>query len=190
MSYEYKFSNVESWSDNDKSDIKHLYQIYFKELGLEFNESLDPDFVTPGKYFSTENRGAYLTLIYTPPENTETSRPKIIGVVGVRNYSDVKNPVLGENCCEIKRMFILEEHRGGKRGRRLFQTLMDKIYELKYDRIVLDTKSWAKPANYLYESFGFVDCPDYNQNWRADRWMKKDITEENKRLGYIVEAEE
>ena len=89
--YEYKFSNVQSWSDNDKADIKRLYTIYFKELGLEFDEKLDPDFVTPEKYFSNELRGAYLTLIYTPPPNSDqeqnntsssSSRSQIIGVVG------------------------------------------------------------------------------------------------------------
>ena len=67
---------------------------------------------------------------------------------------------------------------------------MEKIYEFKYDRIVLDTKSWLKAGNALYEQFGFVDCPNYNENWRADRWMKKDITEENKRLGFIVVNDE
>lgn len=212
MSYTFTFSNVAQWTQQDKSDIQNLYSTYFRELGLEFDPALDPDFVHPEKYFMEQIRGAYITIIFTPPPSPPTAastagangddsadksnnvtseeKPTIVGVVGVRNYSDAKNELLGENCCEIKRMYIAEKHRGGGRGRRLLQMLMMKIYSFKYQRVVLDTKTWLKAANALYEQFGFVDTGNYNQNFRADRWMKKDIAEENMTMGFVEIAQQ
>jgi ribosomal protein S18 acetylase RimI-like enzyme len=191
--YSFVFSDVSKWTAEDKADIQSLYSTFFNELGLEFNPALDSDFTHPEKYFLEENRGAYIQIIFTSSsssssetDSSKNQRPHIVGVVGVRNYSDPKNEFLGENCCEIKRMYIQANHRGGGRGRRLLQMLMEKIYELKYSRIVLDTQARLQAANNLYENFGFVDTGNYNGNSRADRWMKKDVTAENMTMGFLM----
>ena len=176
--------DVTTMSRTSHARIGHLYSVYFAELGLEFDPSKDGDFTTPEKYYSTPARGAYCVLGFVPQptaagdprDATEEVPPIIVGCVGLRDVSDPARPdVLGSDCCELKRMFILPEHRGGGRGKLLLQWALGAARALGYRRMVLDTKRRLEAANALYGRAGFADCADYNGNPRADRFMAVDL---------------
>jgi ribosomal protein S18 acetylase RimI-like enzyme len=66
--------------------------------------------------------------------------------------------------CEMKRLFVRPEYRGLKIGKRLVQTVIEKAVQLGYERMRLDTVPQMKPAQRLYETFGFTDIAPYRHN--------------------------
>jgi GNAT superfamily N-acetyltransferase len=65
---------------------------------------------------------------------------------------------------EIKRMYVLPDSRGRGLARRLLAALEDAARELGYERVRLDTGASQPHARALYESAGYENVPDYNDN--------------------------
>lgn len=79
-----------------------------------------------------------------------------VGCVGVR-----PGPAPGE--AEIKRLFVVDAHRGRGVGRLLAEAAVDAARELGYERAVLDTVGHRMvEALRLYGSLGFEPVPAFN----------------------------
>ena len=65
---------------------------------------------------------------------------------------------------EIKRMYVVPDARGRGLARRLLAALEDVARELGYERVRLDTGASQPHAQVLYESAGYREVPDYNDN--------------------------
>jgi GNAT superfamily N-acetyltransferase len=65
---------------------------------------------------------------------------------------------------EIKRMYVMPDARGRGLARRLLAAIEDTARELGYERVRLDTGASQPHARALYESSGYGDIPDYNDN--------------------------
>ena len=143
----------------EKGDFPELARMageYFRELGLELDpQGLDRDVADPARAY--QGGGILVAL--------DQGRP--VGMVGLR----VIDPGTGE----IKRMYIRASARSAGLGRRLMEAVIDLARQRGLTRLVLDTKLELKAANALYESFGFKDIEDYNQNPRAQRFMRLDL---------------
>ena len=74
---------------------------------------------------------------------------------------------------EIKRMYVLPGARGRGLARRLLAAIEDTARELGYERVQLDTGASQPHARALYESAGYRDRPDYNDNPFAAYWGEK-----------------
>ena len=145
----------------EEAEIKNVYEVAFRDdIGLIFDAKIDADFVEPLKYYSPEVNGAYLVVRRQDESKT------IVGTAALRPLADLK-PV----SVELKRMFLLPEARGLGLSKTTMSMLLGKARELKYERIVLDTKLKLEAANKLYEKNGFTDCERYNDNPRPDRFM-------------------
>lgn len=79
-----------------------------------------------------------------------------VGCGGLRKFS--------EGICELKRLYVVADHRGLGTGRMLVQRLVEQAAYLRYDRVVLDTLPSMPAAYRLYGSFGFVRIPAYRPN--------------------------
>jgi ribosomal protein S18 acetylase RimI-like enzyme len=74
--------------------------------------------------------------------------------------------------CEIKRLFVEPERRGHGVARALVEALLEDAAELGYAWVYLDTAADMTGAQALYERLGFRDCPPYNDNPQASRFMR------------------
>jgi len=71
---------------------------------------------------------------------------------------------IGEEICEMKRLYVKNEFRGKKIGEELVMELINKARENKYRLMRLDTHPWMSAAQSLYEKFEFKEVERYNNN--------------------------
>jgi uncharacterized protein (DUF952 family)/GNAT superfamily N-acetyltransferase len=81
-------------------------------------------------------------------------------------------PMVGE----IKRMYVAPHVRGRGVARRLLTALEDAARRLGHDRVRLDTGPEQPHAKLLYESAGYVEIGNYNQNPKATYFGEKSLT--------------
>jgi GNAT superfamily N-acetyltransferase len=77
---------------------------------------------------------------------------------------------------EIKRMYVAPHVRGRGVARRLLTALEDTARRLGHDRVRLDTGPDQPHANQLYESAGYVQIGNYNDNPKATYFGEKKLT--------------
>jgi GNAT superfamily N-acetyltransferase len=82
---------------------------------------------------------------------------------------------LGERICEIKRMYVVPDRRGRGVARTLLRALEHRARELGYATARLDTGPKQVGARGLYESEGYVEVEDFNDNPVASFWGEKPL---------------
>jgi len=127
--------------------VRSLFQEYAASLNFEldfqdFGEELE---TLPGKYAPP------LGAILVAKEIGET-----VGCVAVRP--------LGEEICEMKRLYVKPAHRGKRVGRELALAIIEEAKRLGYKAMRLDTVVEMKEASALYRALGFkrIDAYCYN----------------------------
>jgi putative acetyltransferase len=127
--------------------VRSLFQEYADSLDFEldfqdFRQELE---TLPGKYAPP------LGSILVAKENGET-----VGCVAVRP--------LGEEICEMKRLYVKPAHRGKKVGQELAFAIIEEAKRLGYRAMRLDTVVAMKEASALYRALGFqpIDAYCYN----------------------------
>jgi GNAT superfamily N-acetyltransferase len=83
--------------------------------------------------------------------------------------------VLDPRIGEIKRMYVIESHRGAGVGRLLLRELERRARERGLEAVRLDTHDRLSEANGLYTAAGYREIPDYNGNPSANRWFEKSL---------------
>ena len=69
-----------------------------------------------------------------------------------------------EEVCEMKRLFVQDEHRGKGTAKELISFLIEHAKKNGYLCMKLDTHPTMLIAEHLYLSFGFKRCKPYNNN--------------------------
>jgi putative acetyltransferase len=128
--------------------IRALFQEYADSLGIDLGF----------QQFAREL--AELPGPYAPPSGcillaTDNSQPA--GCVALKPLAD--------GICEMKRLYVRRQSRGGGLGRMLAERVIQEARELGYHRIRLDTiPSIMASAVSLYRDFGFETIPPYCEN--------------------------
>ncbi len=127
---------------------RQIFREYESWLGLDlcfqnFEEELKS---LPGKYTPP---GGRLYLAYSDGD--------LAGCIALRD--------IGENICEMKRLFVREKFRGQQIGRLLIERLIADAKAIGYNAMRLDTfpPKMGKAVG-LYESYGFREIPAYYDN--------------------------
>jgi putative acetyltransferase len=68
---------------------------------------------------------------------------------------------IGEDICEMKRLYVRPLYRGQGIGRKLARELVKEARKLGYSRIRLDTMPYMKRARALYYAMGFKPIDSY-----------------------------
>lgn len=132
----------------DMNAIRELFQEYANLLAEDFClDGLEEELAgLPGEY--APPRGALLAAV---------TGGVPVGCVALRR--------LEPGVCEMKRMYVRPEERGGGLGRRLAEGIIAEARRLGYHTMRLDTLPHRLPvAVALYRSLGFVDIAPYNAN--------------------------
>jgi GNAT superfamily N-acetyltransferase len=82
---------------------------------------------------------------------------------------------LGDEACEIKRMYIAPDARGTGLARQLLEALEARAREIGYSIARLDTADRQPAALPLYEGAGYRRIPPYNDNDLATYWFEKEL---------------
>ena len=89
---------------------------------------------------------------------------RVVGTVAVRR--------LPGNVAEVKRLNIVPQQRGQGLGGQLFRHALAHAAGAGFDAVRLDTIRNPGPALRLFEKYGFVEIPRYNDNADADLFME------------------
>jgi GNAT superfamily N-acetyltransferase len=82
---------------------------------------------------------------------------------------------LSASTVEIKRMYVAPVARGQGVGRRLLAAAEDAGRQGGATTVRLDTRADLVEARRLYESFGFVEIPRYNDSPYPECWYEKSL---------------
>jgi uncharacterized protein (DUF952 family) len=109
----------------------------------------------------------------------DLTRPKGTFLVGWLDGVPVTGggvKTLGPGVGEVKRMYVAPEARSKGVARRLLTALEDASRRLGHDVVRLDTGPDQPHAKRLYETNGYVEIPNYNDNPKATYFAEKQLT--------------
>ncbi len=140
-----KIFSVET--DKDLESIRELLAEYADSLGFDLSfQNFEEELVNlPGEYALPT--GCLLLANY---------KDQPAGCVAIRKLSD--------SICEGKRLYVRQEFRGLKIGRRLVEAIIAEARKIGFSRIRGDTVPSMQTAQALYESFGFKEIEPYCYN--------------------------
>jgi ribosomal protein S18 acetylase RimI-like enzyme len=129
------------------NEIRKLFREYEKFLCIDLSfENFEEEIAElPGKY--------------APPDGTiilAMDGKQAVGCVALRKIED--------GVCEMKRLFVRENHRGIGLGRKLAVSIINEAKEIGYSYMRLDTLETLKDAIRLYNSLGFRNIEPYYHN--------------------------
>ncbi len=141
MSHTYKNYRFRKASNHDQTKIIDLISLVLSEYQLEFDtNAADADLLDIEQNYFGNN--GYFGVITTPDND------KIIGTFGLYN--------LGNQVGEIKKMYLLKQHRGKGLGKYALQFLIGQAKTLNYKKLEIETASVLHEAIALYKNFGFT----------------------------------
>jgi GNAT superfamily N-acetyltransferase len=84
---------------------------------------------------------------------------------------------LHDGACEIKRMFVVPAARGRGVARQLLTALEQKASAMGFEIVRLDTGEKQLDARHLYESAGYVEISNFNNNPVATFFGEKHLVQ-------------
>lgn len=129
-----------------------LFKAYEAGLGISLAfQGFDEEVATlPGKYALQHGGALFLA--------THNQQP--VGCVAYYQHTPTQ--------CELKRLFVLPDHRGQSVAKQLMQHALAHAKTAGYATAVLDSLKRLTGACTLYEAMGFAPCAPYNANPHPD----------------------
>lgn len=126
-----------------------LFREYQQGLGIEICfESFDRELESLPRMYGPPRGALFLA--------TRSTDGEAAGCVGLR--------AIGDDTCEMKRLYVRSSSRGHGLGRQLVEALLAEARRLGYARMRLDTLASMTAARALYASLGFREIPPYNEH--------------------------
>jgi GNAT superfamily N-acetyltransferase len=139
---------VEAITTKDYEIAAMLFGEYAEKLGVDLGfQDFNRELANIEQVY-----GRPAGVLFLAYENQQHS----LGCFGIRK--------LGDNICELKRMYLREEARGLGYGKALLAFALQQGRDLGYQKMRLDTLPDMQQAIRLYEKMGFYDIPAYRHN--------------------------
>ena len=154
--------SIDKLSPQFIDEAKALIHQYLVWLGIDLSfQNIDDELADfPGKY--SEPDGIFLVAKHGD---------RVVGCVGLRR--------IGLQICEMKRLFVLDSHKGQGLGAALVKEVIRRARDLGYLKMRLDTLGTMKAVRNLYRQHGFVEIPQYTVNPIPGAvFMEKNLMEE------------
>lgn len=139
-----------------------------KELFREYADNIEIDL----RFQNFEEELENLPGKYAPPDGElllAISHGDAAGCAGIRK--------IDEEICELKRLYVRNEFRGKKIGKKLLTEILKTAIRIGYKSMRLDTMPNMEKAQQLYRSFGFKEIEPYVFNPIAGaKYMELDLT--------------
>ncbi len=143
--------------NTDSIAIKNVIFTSLQEYGLPIDPGkTDADLNAPADFYQE----GYFGLIKDPQK-------QIVGTFGILEYE--------KGVGEIRKMYLLQEHRRKGIGHFMMQFLFQKAKELSFHRVVLETATVLEEAIIMYEKYGFQLDPSAPHTARCDRMYFLDL---------------
>jgi len=139
---------VQAQSQQDIETTRALFKEYEAWLGINLCfQNFEKELASlPGEYVPPDGR-----LLLAFEQN------KVAGCIAVRR--------IGEDVCEMKRLFVRSDFRGKGLGRKLVAAIIAEAKEIGYQKMRLDTlPPKMNQAIALYRSLGFREIEPYYPN--------------------------
>lgn len=112
---------------------------------------------------------------YAPPRGcmlvAQDASGQCVGCIAMRPL-----PELGDDVCEMKRLYVRPSARGSGAGRLLCEALLGRARGAGYRVMKLDTAPQLASAIRLYERLGFTACAAYNDDPDPHTvWMERRV---------------
>jgi putative acetyltransferase len=140
-----------------KYTIDELEEV--RNIFIEYSEFLQVDLC----FQDFEKELQTLQQVYSPPQGCiilAKQNGQTLGCIALKP--------IGEDICEMKRLYVRPEARGMGWGRKLVEELIRFAKESAYKSMKLDTVSKLKEAIALYRSVGFIETSPYVFNPLSD----------------------
>lgn len=138
---------IEATTDEIVAKAKELFLEYAESLGFDLSfQSFDKELKDFPSQYSAPTGCLYVAQ----------HKSQIIGCVGLRCFE--------KGVCEMKRLYVRPDFRGGKAGRMLAEAAIRAAQVIGYERMRLDTLQSMEAANRLYKTLGFAEIEPYRQN--------------------------
>jgi carbonic anhydrase len=127
-----------------------LFEEYGNWLGIDLSfQNFDAELQTPEHIYGPPYGCLFIAL-----EKREAA-----GCVGIRAL-----PIVGNEACEMKRLYVRPAYRGSGLGRRLAEAAVHEARRLGYKRMFLDTLERMEHARAVYGKLGFRQVEPYYYN--------------------------
>jgi ribosomal protein S18 acetylase RimI-like enzyme len=129
---------------DDVEAVRSIFREYADGLGVDLGfQDFDSELASlPGKYAAPKG------CVFLAWE-----RGEVIGCVAMR--------AIGEDVCEMKRLYVRVSGRGQQLGRKLAMLIIETAKEAGYRKMKLDTLPDMTAAQQIYASPGFVEINAY-----------------------------
>jgi len=77
--------------------------------------------------------------------------------------------LIDEQACELRKMYLLNAHRGKGFGKLLLEDALAKARQIGFKKMTLETASVLKEAISLYKSYGFEEFEPEHMSSRCDQ---------------------
>ncbi|MDQ6722931.1 MAG: GNAT family N-acetyltransferase [Thermoproteota archaeon] len=131
------------------------------KITLDF-DNLDSDLLHIKQYYDKDNGGCFWVV-------EQIDNYQIIGTVAIRKL------IQFTSTAELKRMFLSKPYRGLGIRQIMLDTAINFAKKLDYSEIFLYSSKDLTVSRILYIKNGFIDILRYNDDHRADVFMKKTI---------------
>jgi len=84
---------------------------------------------------------------------------------------------IDETTCELRKMYLLREHRGKGLGERLLLHALERARQIGFSKVTLETASVLTEASALYRKYGFREFQASHLAPRCDQAYYLDLTE-------------
>lgn len=121
-------------------------------------------------------RGETPDAAFRPPDGRALVLHDALGAAVAFGALEALEAVDGERVAELRRLYVVPEHRGRGTGRALLAALEAAAAEAGYARARMDTGARQPEALGLFRSAGWSEIADFNGNPLAAHWFEKRLS--------------